>query len=59
MGRGVRVGRLGTFRVVLKSDGADAPEKFNVNLIHHVKLQFSPNSYMKKQLEDISYEMVK
>ena len=59
MGRGVQIGRLGMLRVVLKSGGAETPEKFNVNLIHRVKLQFTPNAKLKKQLESISYEMIK
>ena len=59
MGRGVSIGRLGMLRIVLKSKGADTPEKFNYNLIHRVKLHFTPNVELKKQLEDISYEMIK
>jgi len=59
MGRGVRIGRLGMLRIVLKSDGVETPEKFNVNLIHRIKLQFTPNAKLKKQLENISYEMIK
>ena len=59
MGRGVRIGRLGMLRIVLKSDGVDTPENFNCNLINRVKLQFTPNIQLKKQLEDISYEMMK
>ena len=59
MGRGVRIGRLGMLRIVLKSDGVDTPEEFNYNLIHRVKLHFTPNVQLKKQLGDISYEMIK
>jgi len=59
MGRGVRIGRLGMLRVMLQSDGVDAPEDFNVKMIQNVKLIFRPNKQMKKQLEDISYEMIK
>jgi len=59
MGRGVRLGNLGMLRIVLQSDGVDAPEDFNVKMIHNVKLIFRPNKQMKKQLEDISYEMIK
>jgi len=59
MGRGVRIGRLGMLRIVLKSSGVETPEEFNYNLIHRVKLQFTPNVQLKKQLGDISYEMIK
>ena len=59
MGRGVRIGRLGMLRIMLQSEGVDAPENFNVKLIQNVKLIFRPNKQMKKQLEDISYEMIK
>jgi len=59
MGRGVQVGRLGMFRIILKSNGAETPEEFSYNLIHRVKLLFTPNAQLKKQLEDISYEMIK
>lgn len=59
MGRGVRVGRLGMLRIILKSEGVDTPEEFNYNLIHRVKLQFTPSVQLKKQLKDISYEMIK
>jgi len=59
MGRGVRIGRLGMLRIGLKSDGVDAAEDFNVKMIRNVKLIFRPNKQIKKQLEDISYEMIK
>jgi len=59
MGRGVRIGRLGMLRIVLKSEGVDSPENFNYNLIYRVKLLFTPHAQMKKQLKDISYEMIK
>jgi len=59
MGRGVRIGRLGMLRIVLKSEGVSSPADFNYNLIHRVKLQFTPSVQLKKQLEDISYEMIK
>ena len=59
MGRGVRIGRLGMFRIVLKSKGVNTPEEFNYNLINRVKLRFTPHVQMKKQLQDISYEMIK
>jgi predicted histone-like DNA-binding protein len=59
MGRGVRIGRLGTLRIILKSDGVDTPEEFNCHLINHVKLHFTPSVQLKKQLEDVSYEMIK
>jgi predicted histone-like DNA-binding protein len=59
MGRGVHLGRLGMLRIILKRDGVDIPEDFDCNLIHSVKLKFTPNVQMKKQLTDISYEMIK
>jgi len=59
MGRGVRLGRLGMLRIILKSKGVDNPADFSSNLIHRVKLKFTPNAYMKKQLGGISYEIVK
>jgi len=58
-GRGVRLGRLGMLRIVLKSVGVEAPEDFNCKLIRRIKLKFTPNAHMKKQLRDISYEMSK
>lgn len=59
MGRGVRLGRLGMLRIVLQSEGVDKPEDFNYNLIHRVKLRFTPGVEMKKQLQKPSFEMVK
>ena len=58
-GRAVQVGRLGMFRIVLKSDGVDAPGDFSCKLIHRIKLRFIPNVQFKKQLEDISFEVIK
>ena len=58
-GRGVKMGRLGTFRILLKSDGVETPEAFNCNSINRVKVRFRPNATFKKQLADISYEMIK
>jgi len=58
-GRGVRLGRLGMLRIILKSDGVAKPEEFSCKLIRRVKLKFTPNMYMKKQLKEISYEMSK
>jgi len=59
MGRGVRIGRLGMLRILLKSEGVNVPGDFNYNLINRVKLLFTPSVQLKKQLQDISYEMIK
>jgi len=59
MGRGVQLGRLGMLRIILKSDGADAPEMFNCNMIHRKKLRFTPSVQFKRQIESASYEMIK
>jgi len=59
MGRGVRLGSLGMLRIVLKSEGADSPAAFNIKMIHSIKLKFTPNVEFKKQLEDISYEVIR
>ena len=58
-GRGVQMGRLGMFRIMLKSDGVATPEEFNCNSIRPVKVRFRPNRKFKKELEGIPYEMIK
>jgi len=58
-GRGVRLGRLGMLRIILKSDGVENPDDFSSKLINRVKLKFTPNAHMKKQLQNISYEVTK
>ena len=59
MGRGVRLGRLGMFRVMLKSSGVESPNQFNCNLINGQRLIFTPSSHFKKQLQVVSYELIK
>ena len=58
-GRAVQIGRLGTLRIVLKSEGAESPEDFTYKMIHRIKLQFTPSVELKKQLQDISFEIVR
>jgi len=59
MGRGVQLGRLGTLRIILKSDGVDTPEMFNCNMIQRKKVHFTPSVQFKRQVESASYEMIK
>ena len=59
MGKGVRIGRLGMLRISVQSTGADTPEAFNTKMIRRVKLIFTPSVDFKKELEGVSFEVVR
>ena len=59
LGKGVRLGRLGMLRVSVQSEGADSPETFNTKMIQRVKLVFTPSVEFKKEMQDISYEVLR
>ncbi len=59
MGKGVRLGRLGMLRVSVESDGSNTPGEFHTQQIRRVKLIFTPSVEFKKELEDVSFEVIR
>ena len=53
-GFSVQLGRLGTMRLTLSSEGAEKPEKFHTDSIKP-KVVFTPSVEMKESMNSISY----
>jgi predicted histone-like DNA-binding protein len=57
MGKSVNLGEIGTFRISFSSEGVDEKADFNVGKIDGVKIIFTPSTELKKQLNDIHFEL--
>lgn len=58
-GNSVKLGEFGSFRLSVSGEGADSKEKFNPSMIKKVKVVFTPGVNLKKELEDIHFQIVK
>lgn len=54
-GKIVKLGDLGTFRLTLRSDGADSVDAFNNKLIKQVKVNYKQGAEFKRQLSSIKF----
>lgn len=52
-GKTVKLGDLGSFRLTLRSEGADSIDKFNPKLIKQFKVNFRQGAEFKKQLAEM------
>jgi predicted histone-like DNA-binding protein len=50
----VRLGELGSLRMIVNSEGRDSPDKVNASAVKNCKIHFAPG----KQLKDIRKELV-
>ena len=57
IGMSVKLGDLGTVRLNIKSEGVDEGKKFDASKINGVKIIFTPSTELKKNLEDVSFEL--
>jgi predicted histone-like DNA-binding protein len=57
MGKSVNLGEIGSFRISFSSEGVDDEADFNVGKIDGVKIIFTPSTELKKQLNDIHFEL--
>jgi hypothetical protein len=48
---------FGSFRVSVSSEGTATPEELNARHVKRVKLPFLPNPGLKRNLEDITFEV--
>jgi predicted histone-like DNA-binding protein len=56
MGKSVSLGEFGTLRLSFTSEGVEAVDHFNPNLIAGAKIVFTPGVELKKAIDDISFE---
>jgi predicted histone-like DNA-binding protein len=57
LGESVKLEGFGTFRVSVTSDGVSSPDELNVHNVKGVKLVFAPSVDLKRQFNDISFEI--
>jgi predicted histone-like DNA-binding protein len=58
LGQSVNLEGFGSFRVSVSSEGADNPADLNARHVKGVKLLFLPSGELKRNLEDMSFEVV-
>ena len=57
-GKLIRMGDLGTFRITLKSEGAEAPELFTNANIKTAYIRFIPGKLLRKSLKNADYAKI-
>jgi predicted histone-like DNA-binding protein len=57
LGQSIKLEGFGTFRITVSSDGTATAEELNARHVKGVKLVFLPSVELKRNLEDISYEI--
>lgn len=57
-GKIVRVGRLGSFNITLKSKGSATEGEFNINLIEKGRVRFRPGKKLTKLTQELSYRRI-
>lgn len=55
-GQIVRFGDFGSFQVSIASEGAEKPEKFNMNMIKSRKIVFRPGADLREMLAALKFE---
>ena len=58
LGQSIKLEGFGTFRITVSSDGMETADELNVRHIKGVKLVFLPSVELKRNLEDVSYEII-
>jgi predicted histone-like DNA-binding protein len=57
MGQTIRLEGFGSFRISVSSEGTDTADELNSRHVKGVKLVFLPSTELKRNLEDISFEI--
>ncbi|MCR9182119.1 MAG: HU family DNA-binding protein [Flavobacteriaceae bacterium] len=57
-GQRVQLGGVGTFRISLKSEGAETPEELTSANIKRSRIVFTPGVELKRMLRDVKYKKV-
>ena len=57
LGQTIKLDGFGSFRVSVRSEGADSPEALNARHVKRIKLVFQPSKELKRSLEGISFEI--
>lgn len=57
-GKTVALVKFGKVRLTLVSNGADSEDEFHVSMIKGVRIIFTPDVRLKKEVSDIHYERV-
>lgn len=51
----VRLGEIGSLRIVVSSDGADSENDVNADIIKSSRIVFTPSTTMIQELKDLEY----
>jgi predicted histone-like DNA-binding protein len=57
LGQSIKLEGFGTFRVTVSSDGTATADELNAHHVKGVKLVFLPSVELKRNLDDISFEI--
>ena len=57
LGQTVNLEGFGTFHISVSSDGVATPKELNARHVKAVKMLFLPSSELKRNLEDITFEV--
>jgi nucleoid DNA-binding protein len=57
LGQSIRLEGFGTFRVSVSSEGTATAEELSARHVNGVKILFLPSVELKKNVEDISFEV--
>jgi predicted histone-like DNA-binding protein len=58
LGQSIKLDGFGSFRVTVSSDGTATADELNARHVKGVKLVFLPSVELKRNLEDISFEIM-
>lgn len=58
-GNSVKLGDFGSFRLSVSGEGAESKEKYTTALVKKVKVIFTPGVALKKELQDIHFEIIR
>jgi predicted histone-like DNA-binding protein len=58
LGQSIKLEAFGSFRLSVTSDGSASADDLTVHHVKGAKLMFLPGRELKRNLEDISYEIV-
>lgn len=58
LGQSIKLEGFGTFRVTVSSTGMESPEALTAHQVKGVKINFLPGVELKRQLSNVSFEIV-
>ncbi|MDR1383257.1 MAG: HU family DNA-binding protein [Planctomycetaceae bacterium] len=58
LGQSIKLEGFGSFRLSVTSDGTETAEELTARQVKGAKLMFLPSIELKRNLEDISYEVI-